>query len=342
MKKKYFIQQYAQEEYMHGGIGGTDAEKILLAKGFEPVFFPHHDGFSFWAKLSRLFFLIKMFSRIKKGSVIVFLFPVYAKMNRLLLNRLEKKRNVQLICFIADINGLKDGNENLLQKEVVFFRRFRFFIVHNEKMKQWLHDYVAHDCAVSSIEFFDFLTPPVSFSKDVTPDIVFAGNLAKSVFLEKLYLLDKDHPSLHFHLYGAGHTDAMIAQKNVTYHGIEKPYKLPGKLNGSFGLLWDGDSIDLPGGSLGHYMQYISHHKLSLYILSKLPVIVPVTAASAPLIEKYKIGFAVNDLFEIENKIKNLAPGEYRQMQTNMEPLAEKISKGQCLGNAIDELVKLM
>ena len=87
-------------------------------------------------------------------------------------------------------------------------------------------------------------------------------------------------------------------------------------------------------------MQYITHHKLSLYIISKLPIIVPATAASAPLIAKYNIGFAINNLFEIEDKIKRLSVEEYRQMQLNMDPLAEKISKGQCLGNAIDEIMK--
>jgi hypothetical protein len=339
--KKYFIQQYMQEEYLHGGVGCVDAERILLAKGFKPVCFPYHNSFSFWAKISRFFFLLKMFFAIKKGSAIVFLFPVYAGMNRILLSLLRRK-NVQLVCFIADINGLKDADEIVLQKEIVFFCRYGYFIVHNEKMKQWLCGQVASVRIVSIIGFFDFLAKPVTRQRNISFDIVFAGNLEKSTFLEKLHLLNKDQPGLHFHLYGAGETETMLDQKNVTYHGVENPYQLPGKLNGSFGLLWDGDTIDKPGGSLGHYMQYISHHKLSLYILSKLPIIVPATAASAPLIEKYKIGFAVNNLYEIEDKIKRLPAAEYQQMQINMHPLAEKISKGECLGNAIDEIMKLI
>ena len=51
---------------------------------------------------------------------------------------------------------------------------------------------------------------------------------------------------------------------------------------GSFGLIWEGDSIEKPSGSLGRYIQYISHHKLSLYILAKLPIIVAASAATAP------------------------------------------------------------
>ena len=341
MAKKYFIQQYMQQEYLHGGVGCVDAEKVLLKRGFEPVCFPYHKSFSFRAKISRFFFLINMFFIIKKGSVVVFLFPVYAKMNKLLLSLLRSKK-IQCICFITDIDGIKDADENLLQKEIAAFRQYRYFIVHNEKMKEWLHQNVSAGCVAACIEFFDFLTEPVSLQRTPSFDIVFAGNLEKSTFLEKLDLLYEGDSALHFHLYGSGQTDTMLAQKNITYHGVEKPYGLPAKLIGSFGLLWDGDSIDKPGGSLGHYMQYISHHKLSLYILSKLPIIVPATAASSPIIEKYNIGFAINNLYEIEDKIKNLSVAQYEQMQTNMYPLAEKISKGDCLGNAIYELMKLI
>lgn len=335
--KKYFIQQYLQEEYLHGGVGGTDAERILLAKGFEPVFFPFHHEFSLRAKISRFWFLIKTFFAIKKGDVVVFLFPVYANMNRLLLKWLRQK-DTRLICYIADINGLKDGNDELLKEEIEFFRQFSYFIVHNDKMKEWVHARVSAHCKTASVEFFDFLTKPVNRQPGISHDIAFAGNLAKSSFLRDLHLLEANGPSLHFHLYGAGQDAEVLAQGNVTYHGTEKPYELPGKLEGSFGLLWDGDNIDKPGGALGNYMRYISHHKLSLYIISGLPVIVPAFAASAPLIEKYEIGFAINSLFEIEERIKKLSPEMYRKMQLNMQPLAEKISRGECLGWAIDDV----
>jgi hypothetical protein len=339
-RKKYFIQQYLQEEYLHGGVGGTDAERVLFAKGFEPILFPHQKRFSLFAKISRFFFLARMLFTIENGSLVVFLFPVYAKMNKLLLNWLRIKKGIHIICFIADINGLKDGDDKVLSAEIAFFRQFRYFIVHSEPMKVWLHQYVSPGVKVTTIEFFDFLTTPVNAVRHISFDIVFAGNLEKSSFLKELHLLSANSPLLRFHLYGTGLANDVLRQKNITYHGVGKPYDLPAKLTGSFGLLWDGDSIDKPGGSLGHYMQFISHHKLSLYIISKLPVIVPVTAASAPLIEKYGIGFAVNSLFEIEEKIKAITEKEYRQMQANMQPLAERISKGECLGNATDEIMK--
>lgn len=333
---KYFIQQYSQQEYRHGGIGYVDAEKILLSMGYRPVLFPYQADFSLKAKIGRFRYLLRTLREIKKGSTVVFLFPVYAKMNRLLLRLLSKKK-IKIICFLTDINGLKDGDEKLLRQETKFFRRFSYFIVHNEKMKQWLEEQAPGARSVT-IDFFDFLTNSITMVNSLSFDIVFAGNLEKSTFLEQLHLLEHSSPSLRFHLYGPGSTPAMVRQSNVKWFGIERPYDLPLKLKGAFGLLWDGETIEKPGGSLGDYMQYISHHKLSLYIISRLPVIVPATAASAPLIEKYRIGFAVNSLYEIESIIRSMSRQDYLRMQDNMVDLARKISKGGCLKEAMEKL----
>lgn len=337
---KYVIRQYSYQEYQHGGIGYADAENILLAEGFSPVSFPYYHSFSIIAKISRFFYFFKILFSIKKESVVVFLFPVFARMNRLLLYWLLKK-NIHIICFIADIDGIKDNDPGKLKEEIKFLRRFNYFIVHNERMKQWLNESIPGRCS-EIIEFFDFLVKPVTGNRKSSFDIVFAGNLEKSSFLEKLHLLHDSSPSLYFHLYGPGQTEAMPAQKNVSWHGVERPPDLPGKLKGSFGLVWDGDSIEGPGGSLGDYMRFISHHKLSLYIVSGLPVIVPAFAASAPLIEKYKIGFSVSNLFEIEEKIKSISEEEYSDMQKNMQPLAEKISSGECLKKALEKMIQEM
>jgi hypothetical protein len=329
-----------QEEYLHGGIGCTDAERILVGRGFQPVFFPYHYSFSLKAKLARIFFLLKMLLVIKKNSVVFFLYPVYARMNMVLLKWLSKK-NVRVVCYIADIDGIKDGDERLLKKEINFFKRFKYFVVHNARMREWLYKNVSGDCNAAEIHFFDFPAEPFRGQRRLSPDVIFAGNLAKSLFLEKLHLLVKREPSLKFHLYGPGQTNNMLSQNNVICHGVDDPYSLPTKLNGSFGLIWEGESIEKPSGSLGHYIQYISHHKLSLYILAKLPIIVAASAATAPLIEELKIGLTIDNLYEIEEKIRAISERDYLEMQANMGPLARKISSGVFLNDAIDEVMKL-
>ena len=107
-------------------------------------------------------------------------------------------------------------------------------------------------------------------------------------------------------VYGEGITSRMLSQKITRYKAVVEPALLPATIEGSFGLVWDGDSIYGMNGSLGNYMQYISHHKLSLYILAGLPIIVSCSAGSAPLVKRYKIGFCVSSLLEINNKINRM------------------------------------
>lgn len=337
---KYFIKQYSFTEYMHGGIGFTDAETILEKDGFLPIAFPCHDQFSLKAKWVRLRFLVRTFFAIKGPATVVFIFPIYAGMVKWLLKLLKGKKDIQVICFIGDIDGIKDGNKERLKADIQQLRDYRHFIVHNAAMQQWVGQHIP-GAKTAAIHFFDFLAQPYDGNRTLSQDIVFAGSLDKSGFLEKLEELASSQPGLHFYLYGPGSTELMRIQKNATWMGIEKPYDLPTKLTDSFGLLWDGDAIDEPGGSLGDYMQYISHHKLSLYILSGLPLIVPEIAGSASLVEKYKIGISVKNLYNIEEKIKSITDDEYQQMRKNMQSLAAKISTGGFIKEALQELMHL-
>lgn len=332
---KFVIKQYSQLEYLHGGVGYVDAERILIQEGFNKIEFPRHDSFTPVAKLDRLRYLLRQSFSIKKDSIFIFLFPVYSKAARILIERLVKK-GVRCICYLADINGIKDGDEKGLQEEIDFLKQFQYFIVHNAGMRVWLNEKIP-GVVSEEINFFDFLAQPAQTQRVLSNEIVFAGNLAKSPFLDKLHLL-KDSP-LRFNVYGPGGTAALEDQNNVNWQGTFSPYQLPSKLKGSFGLLWDDACIDKPCGHYGAYMPYISHHKLSLYILSGLPLIVPAIAGSAPLVEKYGIGFAINSLYEIPQKISSLTDAEFIQMQENMKPLANEISTGKRLKGALTRLI---
>ena len=52
------------------------------------------------------------------------------------------------------------------------------------------------------------------------------------------------------------------------------PDELPSALEGSFGLVWDGDSSKTCSGVFGEYLRYNNSHKASLYLASGFPIIV--------------------------------------------------------------------
>lgn len=335
---KFFIQEHLERKAFHGGIGLVDIEKILSGQGYRPIIFPYHTDFSFKAKLFRLHYLIKVLMRMPAGSLLIFQFPLYARMNRLLLRLMQFKKRMTIICLVADINGLKDDNKILLRKEIKELRRYHYFIVHNLHMQQWLAPHVVQ-ARFSLLCFFDFQAAVIIKERVKSHTIVFAGNLEKSSFLEKLESITANNQRLKFNLYGPNATAVMKSQINVIYKGVFDPYQLPDLLEGSFGLVWDGDSIDGPAGSFGHYMQYISHHKLSLYILSKLPIIVFENAGSAQFIKTHQIGFTVSHLHELKDRIDALTEKEYQQMVKNLHKYALRISTGKYLTEAIQQLV---
>ena len=333
---RYYIRQYSGHVYEHGGVGYTDLEKILDDHGYKPLLLPEKDPHGLLNHLARAKALISHLSAVKAGSTVVFIHPVFARMYRLMV-RLLSARKIRVICILADIDGIKDGDEALLKRELNFLRAAPAFIVHNKAMQDWLQQRFP-GVRTATLEFFDFLATPATVNRQKSNAIVFAGNLAKSGFLRKLN--EEGLRLLHFNLYGPGLPPPIAGYANSTYKGSFAPVQLPALLEGSFGLVWDGDGIAEPEGSLGHYMSIISQHKLSLYILSGLPVIIHSSAACGSLVETAGIGFMVDDLRLIPEKIKALPEESYNLMRKNMEPLALKLSTGANLLQALEELYR--
>ena len=334
-RNNFFIQEHLhRENLVHGGVGNKDIERLLINMGFTPIAFPCHFEFSLKAKFVRFIHLFRMVATLPSKSTVVFQFPLYARMHYILVQLLRRFRpTIKIICFLTDINGLKDGNPDLLKKELLLIRLFENIIVHNQAMATWLAQQ-QHGAKLAMIEFFDFPVKVNLQKRLKAPAIAFAGYLDKSKFVTALtQLRDVD-----FHIYGPTDTLAITTSGNIFYHGIYTPDNLPQLLKGSFGLVWDGDSIDGLQGIFGEYNRYISPHKLSLYLLAGMPVIAHRSSGAAELIRKYQIGFTVNNLSEIHNIITSMTEEEYQKMRRNCQPLAERIAKGDCLRNALLDL----
>lgn len=322
----------------HGGIGMIDMEKVLMANDISPVFFPGHYDFSLIGKCKRMMFLLRKMITFSTGHyVCVFKMPINAKVVKLLIRWLSTRKNIRLICYISDIDGIRDASDSLLQKELMFYKKFRYFIVHNSRMEEYLKQHIPA-AKFSSIQLFDFLATPVTIKRHKSLEIAFAGNLFKSLFLEKT---DKElkSSSVVLHIYGMNVTEAMLTQRSNCFHGVVGPYELPAAMKGAFGLVWDGDSGLGPKGAFGDYMRLIAHHKTSLYLMAGMPVIVYEDAGTAEIIVNEGAGFTISKLSEIEGKINCLTDDAYDQMCTNAQRLAMKLSKGEFLQEALSKLL---
>ncbi|MBO9201675.1 MULTISPECIES: hypothetical protein [Niastella] len=330
--KKYFIQEFLHHEFVHGGIGNVDGEKIFVSRGYRPIDFPGRMDFSIQSKLKRFLYLIRLFFSLSSRDLVVFQFPLYAKIHQLLITLLSIK-GAQIICVIQDMEGWRDDNRQLFEKEKKALRRIRLFVAHNERMQQWLQTLVPK-ATIECFQFHDFLTTPVCKNRSKQNHIVIAGDLAKTTFIEKLGQL----PRLSFSVYGEGYPVKNTVPDNVTFKGVYPPYELVHHVQGSFGLVWYGEAIDSFDGIYSSYLTVITPHKLSLYILAGIPVIVPATSASAILVKQYGIGYSIEKLSEMEEMIRNTSDQEYQAMVENMRPLAMQISQGHFLTKALDQL----
>ena len=186
-----------------------------------------------------------------------------------------------------------------------------------------------------SLEIFDYLIP--NFEEKNVPQkeeaIIIAGNLipTKSGYLYNL----PEQPA--YNLYGMGY-DESRALKNTTYFGSFMPDDLPAALEGSFGLVWDGDSSETCQGSYGNYLRFNNSHKASLYLASGFPVVVWKESALAHFILEKSCGIAVASLHDLEAALENLTEKEYADLSENARRIGKDLREGYYLRSALKKL----
>ncbi|MBO9634847.1 MAG: hypothetical protein J7578_17180 [Chitinophagaceae bacterium] len=340
-RKKYFIQEHLQEPYLNGGIGYTDIERILQSEGYQPIFFPCHYSYGVIAKIRRALYLLKLFFFLPSGSLVIFLHPQYATMNKTLVRLLGKRKSIKRVAVIGDINGLRHGNKAILQQELALFAGYDHLIVHNPKMKKWMEEQIPSS-SISVLHFFDFLTEPKKTPAVQNTELAYAGNLAESPFLERLNELLPQNEGVLFKVYGQPYSPRLQEQRNLEYMGVSEPYGLPAKLEGAYGLIWDGNGLEAAEDSIADYLNYISPHKASLYILSGIPLILGRDAGIADLVQEHGIGILLDNLHDIKQALAAVSTDEYQAMCANCRELAKQIASGACTKQALLEMQKAL
>ena len=282
---------------------------------------------------------------LKDGDLLLIQYPIinnclfFAK----LLKNNSKKLNI--IILIHDLDSIRFKvckTKSILNKARVYHedkaigKYSTFIISHNKYMTRELISMGIDSKKIVNLELFDYLEKKESkASVKNNSGIIIAGNLSidKANYISKL----KDIGNVNFNLYGINY-DEVCNGKNINYKGAFLPDELIENLEGSYGLVWDGNSIDSCDGMWGNYLRYNNPHKTSLYLTAGLPVIVWKESAMANFIEKNKLGFAVNSLVEIEPIKSSISKDEYKKMCDNVKRISAKLKKGYFLEKAIKQI----
>lgn len=348
MKKKikneeeqiYFLDDYIPSTKDAGCKARIDAREIFLRRGYKSYPINYQPGKTFFLKVH---FYISVFFRlckIPRHSIIAVQFPFYY-LDRIsiLFSYIASFKHLRIIILLHDLDFLRFGGKyGLKQKKgcrILF--KAKNIISHNQKMTEVLEEIGIDSKRIVNLKVFDYLLDsrfPVSAHLNGNT-VVFAGNLTKSLFCKNLKAINLKNISIR--LYGVTDNPTSLLSKNIEYAGCFKPDELPYKLNGNYSLVWDGDSLKTCSGLIGNYLRYNNPHKISLSIISRLPVIIWEEAALADFVVNEKIGFTVKNLFELEEKISHITENQYAEFQKNLERLSSSLLRGLYLESALEK-----
>lgn len=271
---------------------------------------------------------------LKKGSIVSIQYPLLS-INKVFkyFIKAAKIKGIKFYCVVHDLESLRTGGKDkyLINKEITDLSYYDAVIAHNPLMIEWLQKKGLTN-KITSLQLFDYLCEDFTLQAErpFTKTMVFAGNLSKSSFIYSLAAIKK----WKFNVYGPYFDQGKaIGQDNIYWRGEFSPENIVRKLNGCFGLIWDGNSIEECDEVLGNYLKFNNPHKFSLYIAAGLPVIAPTSAAISGFIKENQIGLLINNL----NDLDNLQVDEqaYLKMSSNVMHIRNKVINGYHLTTAI-------
>ncbi len=336
-----------------------DIREILDMEGYKPVHIPSEDfvekedetylkqkarqGIS-TARNFKLW--IEKLSCVKSGDIV---FIQYPPLNwTLFMNVLLwlKMKGVYLIAVIHDLDSYRYSGEGKLIKNWYYFEDthslsfFNQLIVQNTRMKKLLLTSGFDEKKMINIRLLDYLTDGNDigtdrFKKDLP--IVITGNFNHDEDKKLSFIYsDEPAPSSRFRIYGTGVDIERIKCLDAEYMGNYPAAEMPNKIEGSFGLVWDGNSINGCSGNWGEYLRIDNPVKFSLYLAAGIPVIIWDEAALAGFVKRYGIGITVKNLYEAEEKIKAISSDEYEKMKKNITPFSKAVKEGAFIKKAIE------
>ena len=315
----------------------TDVVRILLDNGYIHIPLYVSKSNKIRGAFQMVFNTLKAIRLANRDDTVFIQYPYQPQqINKLLMKVLSSGRAVKkfrIMLLIHDSEGLRSyyDNPDMLKEDVEIFNKADLVICHNEIMKNVFLNAGGRD-NYEVLGPFDYLYdgPLAKTFYSSKPTIIIAGNLSleKCGYVYKLQQLK----NCSFNLYGINYSGE--TNDHVRYKGSFHPDELIEHLEGSFGLVWDGDSIETCSGPTGNYLRYNNPHKLSLYIAAGIPLIVWRESALASYVQDSGLGILISSLNEIESL--DISKEDYDRMVNNCLKYRGILIKGENLVKAVN------
>lgn len=242
------------------------------------------------------------------------------------------------ILLVHDLDGLRYQNMEVQDKEINVIKQFKYIIVHNEKMKEFLISKGVDKDSLYVLELFDYLVNNGKEGNDkkneTESEFVFIGNLSK----EKcpfIYQFEDGDLKYNINLYGINAEEDCL-NKNLIYKGSFEPEDL-GCVEGKIGIVWDGNKVDTERiDCFKNYTRYNNPHKLSCYMACGKPVVVWSQAAVADFVKKENIGYVIDSIEDINN----IDFSTYNEKKENAKRIQTKVIHGEYTKDIIKTIIE--
>ena len=339
-EKKYFISRNYKARFSAAGKAKIDCEQALEKIGFRNLGLGRT---TYTSTLPNFFFtllgtLIGL-TRLPWDSVLCVQYPTKKYYD--LIVKVAKLKRCRVITIIHDLRSHRK-QKMAIDREMRSLNRNDLVIAHNAAMSAWLTE---HGLTIGTVNLniFDYLcdfsaAEPVALDTGAKFRLVFAGVLEKrkNGFLYQLDELDISNFSCN--LYGVGFNPSDLpAESIIDYRGVFPADEIVERIEGEFGIVWDGTSLGECAGSFGEYLKINNPHKTSMYLRAGLPVVIWDQAAMARLVRERNVGIAVASLADVDGALANLTAADYLQMRTNAREMSRQLGEGLFLSAAIGE-----
>lgn len=330
-----------------GAKAPADAQRIVDELGFERISLsrlPSMNSGIFRRAKSWLLWQVKkvsVFCHIAVRGILFIQYPhkCMQYLNGLIIALVVVKR-VKVIILIHDLPGhgnISNPDEYKIPSECKWMRH-AYLIVHNTAMLSVMVANGIKPDRLIDLEVFDYLADGNKNEKPLpqySKAIIFAGNLEcpKAAYVSCF----REIRGVSWEVYGAPWNANLFAGPNVIYRGSKPAADLPAFLQSGFGLVWDGPSGESCVGGYGAYLKLNNPHKMSLFLVCGIPIVIWAQAAQAKFVLNHKVGIVVSALREIPDKIRAISESEYREMSENALKLAGKLKSGAFLRAALSE-----
>lgn len=331
--KFYILSKLGRGGMLHAGNKAVQDSCLSLDElGYTPIKWKTRYPIHAMKYVAEKLLVRRILKMTKEQDVILLQWPEYdIRFIGKFYEVMKKRPHLQIL--VHDINTLRHfSSGNKMEKE--FFRLAEMIIVHTPAMKEYIMQWGVKEDRIRVLTTFDYYIDSIKIPyRANSNDIVYAGNLAKTdkSFLRKFCKAVVGNVTLNCYGREVGKLgDACLYKGSFTPDCVSE-------IEGSWGLVWDGPSINSCKGDMGRYLRWNSPHKLSLYIVSGLPVIVWKNSAMADYVLQKDLGIAITNLQNIDKEIEKISAHRYNHMLEALKQEAEQLRSGRHLKNILEE-----